>query len=159
MSTEPRERLPGPGWSPVRGSLPPAISVSAWTNGRLRVISALEMAEAPDGRGDAIPQWHISVTESGLRPSPRGLRRALRAFGMGGAECDNHHPGNAQHYWLPLDKARRVDCQCKADEVVVKEPGYTWTNPAPGEGECRGCEWWNMCGKRCPIHGEKRGSL
>lgn len=154
-----RERLPGPGWSTVSVPLPPAESVSAWTDGHVTVISALELAEAPDGRGDAIPQWHVSISERGRRPSKGGLRRALRAFGMVGTEEDNHHPGVARHFWLPVDKARRVSCQCKDDEDVVREPdGYVWTNPRAGEGPCRGCEIASMTGKPCSIHDVNEGA-
>lgn len=146
-----RERLPGPGWAPARVALPPAESVSAWTDGRVLVISALELAEAPDARGDSIPQWHISVSELGRRPSKSGLRRALKAFGMHSSEEDNHHPGFARHFWLPVDKTRRVTCQCKEDEDVIQESdGYNWTNPR--DGECRGCELEALVGKPCPLH-------
>lgn len=152
-----RERLPGQGWAPARVPLPPAESVSAWTDGRVLVISALEVAESPDGRGDAIPQWHISVSERGKRPSKGGLRRALGAFGMRGSEEDNHHPGVARHFWLPVDPTRRVKCQCKADEDVIREPGgYEWTNPK--DGACRGCELQRMTGKTCPLHSAVAGA-
>ena len=151
------ERLPATGhWTRVKD--PPglhATSASAWRYGRVMVISALEIAEAPDGRGDRIPQWHVSVSASGRRPSDRELRRALKAFGMIRAEEDNHHPGLARHFWLTLDPSRRVDCQCKVDEVTIRDAdGYTWTNPAPGEGECRGCEMQRLLGNPCPLHAE-----
>lgn len=147
-------------WTQVSGvPLPPAISASAWADGRgVLVISALVLAEAPDGRGDTIPQWHVSVSEKGARPSPEALRRALRAFRMEGTEEDNHHPGVARHFWLPVDPTRRVECQCKTDETIVQEPdAYTWTNPV--EGPCRGCELASMLEslgitKPCPIHAQ-----
>lgn len=104
------------------------------------------------------PQWHISITLKGKRPKPNHVRAVLRDFGMVGAEEDNHHPGNARHFWIPCDPTRRVDCECKATEVIVVDPdGYTWTNPTPESGEgCRGCEWARAPlarGKACPIHG------
>ena len=156
-----QERLPRTGWSrlPDPRMLPSVTSASCWQRGNVVVISALENAEAPDGRGDTIPQWHVSVSERGERPSARGLARALGDFGMVGTEEDNHHPGIARHFWLPIDSARRVDCQCKTDEVVVREAdGYTWTNPKSGEAECRGCELERLLAKPCPIHSKKEQS-
>ena len=153
-----RERAPtGSEWSQytVHGLAAElrALSFSCWRSGPIRVISALENAEYPDGAGFG-PQWHISITNAGKRPKPHHVRRALRAFGMVGSEEDNHHPGNARHFWLPVDPAHRVDCQCKAEEQTLVEPdGYTWTNPRPGTGEdCRGCEMGRILGKPCPVH-------
>jgi len=143
------EKTPGQGWGLDRSFH--VADTSTWFNGRVRVISSLTTAEAPDGSGEAIPQWHISVTECGKRPSGRVVRRALRAFGMADAEEDNHHPGNARHFFKPVDSKRRISCECKTTEMVVKEPdGYTWTNPT--EGPYRGCELARLIGKTCSIH-------
>ena len=71
---------------------------------------------------------------------------------MVGTEEDNHHPGNARHFWLPLDPTKRVDCECKSDEAVITEPdGYQWTNPH-NESECRGCASASLYGRPCPLH-------
>jgi hypothetical protein len=116
----------------------------------LHVISALEVASYPDGQGEG-PQWHVSVSKGGKRPKDKELRAALRAFGMVGAEEDNHHPGVARHLWLPVDPSRRVDCECKEEEALITEPdGYKWTNPR--EGRCRGCAIAPLTGKPCPLH-------
>lgn len=133
------------------------ISASAWACGPITVISALNLAEPPDGVGDPIPQWNISISAAGKRPKPHHLRKALRAFGMVGAENDTHHPGNAVHFWMAVDPARRVACQCKTDEETITDPdGYTWSNPKPGEGPCRGCEIAPITGRLCPLHAEAR---
>lgn len=161
MTTQNRERRPrGSEWHevfiPGDASDVADIAASAWVSGPLRVISALSMAELPDGSGEVGPQWHISITRKGKRPKPTDVRRALRAFGMVGTEEDNHHPGNARHFWLPVDPARRVECECKATEVNVTDAdGYRWTNePAPEL--CRGCELEGLIGKPCPLHTEAR---
>lgn len=154
-----RERWPKdpPAWR--RRKPPPmdprnVLSLSAWQSGPIVVLSALELAEPPDKQGDPIPQWHISVADVGKRPGPKHVRRALRAFGLVGAEEDNHHPGTARHFWMPVDPARRVACECKADEDVIVEPdGHRWTNPREGEGPCRGCSFEKLSGKPCPLHG------
>jgi len=133
------------------------ISASAWQCGPICVISSLELAEPPDGVGDPIPQWHCSIADVGRRPKPHHVRKALRAFGMTQAENDTHHPGNAVHFWMAVDPARRVSCQCKADEETIVDPdGYKWTNPLPGEGPCRGCSIAPLTGRPCPLHGEAR---
>lgn len=120
----------------------------------VRVLSSRVVAEYPDGDGQGL-QDHVSVSRRGRRPADSDLRLALRAFGAEGWEEDGHHPGIARHFWRPLDPAHRVQCQCKADELVVVEPGgYTWTTPV--DGPCRGCEYaatiGRLTGRRCPIH-------
>lgn len=156
-----RERRPSlPGWVQLDARRLPAEllagaeQASAWRNGTTQVISALVLADLPDGAGVGL-QWHISVSRLGTkRPKPHDLRRALRAFAMQGAEEDNHHPGTARHFWVPVDEAHRVECQCKTDEtVVVEQDGYTWTNPK--SGPCRGCELQALTGKLCPLHADQ----
>lgn len=131
-----------------------AKSWSVWKRGGILVISALEDAEAPDGSKEVIPQWHLSMSAGpGKRCSDDDARATLACFWMSGAEEDNHHPGAARHYWMPLDPKRRVDCECKVDEVTITEPdGYRWTNPV--DGDCRGCELSAATkGERpCSIH-------
>lgn len=154
------ERKPrGAGWlhvhHPVDGR--PAegeFARSIWRYGKILAISAVGNFEMPDGDGVGL-QWHVSISRSGRRPSPADVRKALRSFGMEGAEEDNHEPGNARHFWLVVDPARRVACQCKTDEDVIVEPdGHRWTNPKPETGEaCRGCLTSPITGQLCPLHG------
>ncbi len=152
-----RELQPkGTAWRPAGGiRLPPLasqLSYSAWTNGRVLVISALELADYPTGVGSG-PQWHLSISAFGKRAEDKLCQRALKAFGLARAEEDNHEPGNARHFWLPVDPAHRVDCECKADEVPHVEPnGHRWTND-PDPAQCRGCGLERLIGKPCPIHG------
>lgn len=157
--TPDRERRPGRDWTEL--SFPPQaahecghVVGSAWLFGHVAVISALVNAELPDGSGELGPQWHISITRKRRRPKDTDVRRALRAFGMVGAEEDNHHPGYARHFWLPVDPARRVDCECKAEETtIVEADGYRYTNPHD-PAECRGCDFQRLTGKPCPLHAE-----
>jgi len=108
--------------------------------------------EAPDGSGDVIPQWLVSVTKRGKRPTDAEVERALEAFDMTEAEEDNHGPGNSRSFFLVVDPARRVDCECKVDEAVVTETdGYKWSTPK--DGACSGCEYVGITGKACPVHG------
>lgn len=122
-----------------------------WERRGVRVISTLDWAKLPQ-RSDTGPQWHISVSNGGkYRPTPNEVARALRDFDMVDAEEDNHHPGVARHFWMPVDPAHRVDCECKDDEVeVVEADGYRWSNDA---SECRGCELERaLPQRRCPLH-------
>jgi hypothetical protein len=155
-TTEPQPR--GPAWRrlPVPEDLRydrRRLAQSVWSDGRVLVISSLIDAELPDGSGVGL-QWHVSVSQHGKRPKPRELDRARRAFGIVGWEEDNHHPGNARHYFRPVDPSKRVDCECKANEtVVVERDGYRWTNPT--DEPCRGCELEKLLGDRgkpCPLH-------
>lgn len=117
-----------------------ALSFSVWLRRGVMAVSALENAEAPDGTKEVIPQWHISFSKFNARCPDDEVRQALACFGLAGAEEDNHHPGGlARHFWMPLDPARRVDCECSVTETTVVEPdGYTSTTPKAGP--CSGCE-------------------
>lgn len=130
-----------------------AIGLSVWKRSGVVVISALENAHAPDGSLDVIPQWHLSVSHSGARASDEVVRQTLASFDMTGTEEDNHHPGTARHFWMPVDPRRRVECECKSDETITVEPdGYTWSHDPEQE-----CPWCTMIkiGKTdivCPNH-------
>lgn len=135
------------------------IAVSMWSRRAVRVISELCTVELPGGAGDVGPTWHVSVTRLARRPMPRDVARALWDFDMAGAEEDNHHPGNARHFFLPVDPAFRGLCECKSTEdVIVDADGYAWTNPKEHAPEgCRGCALERLLGgKPCPIHAVRR---
>lgn len=141
MSAILTERAPGPGWT-CNGYVS-ATRGTHYQRGAIRVISSLIEADLPDGSGVGW-QWHVSVSTNGKRPHHRHLACALREFGMIGAEEDNHHPGNARHFWKPVDAKHRVACECKVDEQIVVDPdGYQWTNPRPETG---------AKGRPCPVH-------
>jgi len=135
----------GRGWQSIRSALG-----DVWSGpDGVTVISSLHDAQYPSGEGSG-PQWHVSISQYGRRPTRAALRATLRAFGMLGAEEDNHHPGMARHYWRPVDPAQRVTCECKATETVVVDGPYRWTNPT--DGACRGCEFQKLVGQPCPLH-------
>lgn len=59
---------------------------------------------------------------------------------------------------MPVDPARRVDCECKVTEQVVTDPdGYKWSTPTD-ETACHGCDYERLMrsefgiDKPCPIH-------
>lgn len=128
----------------------------AWRNGPLTVISQIAEMQLPGGDGLLGPTWHVSVSFNGKRPKPHHVRRALRAFGMVGAELDNHYPGIAAHYFMPVDPKYRGICECKTTEKQIRElDGHTWSQPV--DGPCHGCELEAIAREiggdiRCPIH-------
>lgn len=157
ISNKWRELLP-PTTLYTRGT----IALSMWMHrDGTRVISELINAEAPDGRGDVIPQWHISVARPKARATKGEVQRALLAFQMVGTEEDNHESGNARHFWQPVDPSRRVSCECKAeDQVVVDDDGHTWSNPRAGMVDpalCHSCQMTGITGRPCPLHGSAVG--
>jgi hypothetical protein len=147
-------------WLPARDNrprCPGVLATSAWACGPIYVLSELIEADLPDGSGVG-PQWLVSISMRSKRPKRHHVRKALRAFGMTDAEEDNHHPGNARHFFMPVDPAHRVDCECKTDESVITDPdGYKWSNDVE-DGKCRGCEFERLSGKPCPLHGEAKAS-
>lgn len=130
-----------------------AISHSVWKIGKTVILSTLENAELPDGSGNKGPQWHISISSEGQRATDKECAKALKSFGLLKAEEDNHHPGRARHFWLPIDPAARVDCECKTSEVqVTEEDGYTWSNARQDMGACRACEIAPITKVPCKWH-------
>lgn len=130
---------------------PLTVAISRWQKGAVVALSALIHCELPDGSGRVGLTWHASVSRLGKRPRPRDVEHFLRDFRLAKAEEDNHHPGAARHFFLPLDPAERRDCECKTTETTLTEPdGYRWTNPI--DGPCRGCEYARIGGKPCPVH-------
>lgn len=130
--TAPKRPRPGSGWRPI--PVPPTLPAGseAWARRQLVALSSLADMEAPDGSGDVLPTWLVSVSRAGASmPSDRDLGRARRDFGMRSAEEDNHQDGRARMLFLVVDPARRVDCECKADErVVVRPDGFRYSIPA-----------------------------
>ena len=133
------------------------VCVSQWTHKTrgIQVISSLDFAELPQSGGQAGPTWHISVAmRGGRRAKPELVRMARLAFGMADAAEDNHHPGVARHFFMPVDPQWRGVCECKDTELtLVDETGYEWTEPVK-DGECRGCELAVRSGGKvvCPRH-------
>lgn len=153
------ERRPrGNGWQQVQvpGGLAPDRARSAWHYGKIRVISSLADMQLPDGSGVG-PQWLVSVSRSGRRPSPSDVRKALRCFRMEGAEEDNHGPGNARAFFLVVDHAHRVTCECKTTETsFVDADGYRFTC-ADDPADCGGCDLERITGRDCPRHRPPKG--
>lgn len=107
---------------------------AAWQNGSICVLSSLDDMELPRQGGKTGPTWHVSISSfrpsGNVRPSDAEVRKALRAFRMVGAEEDNHSSGRARHFFMPVDPAARVACECKDDEEQVVEPdGYRYSRP------------------------------
>jgi len=98
-------------------------------NTMLTVISAVEVASDP-GDIDKGPEYHVSVSKRGRRASTEDCAFVVRAFGIQGAEEDNHVPfGTVRNFWLPVAESLiGRECPCKATETaVVEDKGeYVW---------------------------------
>lgn len=110
--------------------------IRAFQRGRVRVLSQIASMDAPDGSGDALDTWLVSVSEIGCSmPNDETMARVRRDFSMDNAEEDNHEPGRARKLFLVVDPSRRVECECKTDErVIVREDGYRYTQPTSEPG-------------------------
>lgn len=140
--------------------IPSIVAGVACFRGRVLVISTLDLAALPDGSGMG-PQWHVSISfgpNATRRLTSDELKPVLRDFGMTEAEEDNHEPGRARHFWLPVDPAHRVDCECKTtEEVHTEADGHRWSNPRNATPEnCNACRVAALgIGIACPLHGPK----
>ena len=107
--------------------------VLAFRRGGVVVFSELESMEAPDGSGDILPTWLVSVSQRGKSmPPDETMEIVRRTFDMRSALEDNHESGIARKLFLVVEPSRRVDCECKETEItIVREDGYTYTQPRP----------------------------
>lgn len=106
----------------------PASASYSWTDGDVFVISTLDVVEV-FGEWTDVVQWHLSISCVGLRrrPNTTEVKRVLKAFDLVGAEEDNHRPGIARHFWMPVVPEKRIPCECKATEIKIVEPdGFRW---------------------------------
>jgi len=49
------------------------------------------------------------------------MERVRQAFGLAGAEEDNHGPGIARHLWIVCGREKEPPCPCKQDEQRTVE--------------------------------------
>ena len=89
-----------------------------------RALVSVHFIEPPEGKG---LEHHISISHLGQRPTRQMVLATLRDFGLDGAVEDNHLPGRARHFWLPLSPSERADCDCFATEKPHDEGGgFIW---------------------------------
>lgn len=167
ITERPRVRKPkGLGWFALGVTRLPNEDwdMYGWTHDATmtRAISSLNPMRLP-ATGRTGLTWLVSVTriteDGGAdRPSEAQARLVRCAFGMLDAEEDNHHPGNSRHFFLPVNPAERVPCECKAGETQVVEPdGYRWSKDEAGP--CAGCDLARTMAEAgqtprpCPEHG------
>lgn len=118
---------------PLRYSM--GYECEVWKHGGLQlgVMSAVEVATDKDGI-DRGPEYHISISKHDA-PRPRRCtseeaRFVLGAFGLEGAEEDNHVPnGVVRNFWRAVAEPMvGLECACKADEPAIREDkgDYVW---------------------------------
>lgn len=135
-----------------------SLDLKIYDRGDVRAISTIVFAKAPNGP-EMVLQYHVSfaLRVGGGRVSDAECARALASFHLTGAEEDNHEPGRARHFWMPLDPMYRVECECKDERIIVEPDGHKWSTPLD-DGECYGCNHeadMRACGveRPCTIHG------
>lgn len=73
------------------------------------------------------PEYHLSVTRCGWRLDAQEIPEILATFQMEGADEDNHFPGRARHFWMPVNESLRgYVCECKKDEPAIQDGDYIW---------------------------------
>lgn len=125
--------LPTPLRATARGWIPKGIVhlphglAEHWINRseRISCFSAIEMVEQnPPGSKIIAPHFHVSAVKLvGGRPhtcSDQDMELVRAAFGLGGAEEDNHGPGKARHLWILCGREKEPACPCKQDELQVR---------------------------------------
>lgn len=123
-----------PRWRPIPSPIPTA---RAFLRDRVLALSEVAPMSAPDGSGDVLRTWLVSVSEGGRwTPSNETMARVRRDFAMEEAEEDNHEPGLARKLFLVVEPGRRVACECKETErVIVRGDGYRYTRPIDAASE------------------------
>ena len=113
----------GGGWRFLRRRTIEGGMQEAWGSSSLGVLvlSAVDIVDQnPPGAGIVAPHYHVSATHrAGAAPracTDEEMERVRAAFGMGGAEEDNHGRGIARHLWLLCGRDREPECPCKQDE-------------------------------------------
>lgn len=161
-------RHPGPksGWirkKAIERRLPAdlleqSLDLAVYDRHGIRAISTVVMAKAPNGP-EVIPQYHISFSliAGEARATDRDCAVCLASFHLTGADEDNHEPGRARHFWMPLDPRHRVECECKDETIIVEPDGHRWSTPRDGS-ECYGCNHEadmraHGVERPCTIHG------
>ncbi len=122
-------RPSGPGWTLVRRvKLATGHEADGWLNGDVGAacLSCVEIVEQnPPGSGIVAPHYHVSATHP-FGPVRRActdeeMERVRAAFGLAGAEEDNHGDGIARHLWILCGREREPACPCKQDEQRTVE--------------------------------------
>lgn len=90
------------------------------------VLSAVEVAADKDGI-DRGPEYHLSFSKEvagfKVRCDTNDTDWLLKAFGLEGAEEDNHVPhGFVRNFWRAVaEPLVGMECACKEDEPTIRE--------------------------------------
>lgn len=122
-------RAHGRGWRWMGAyPLPTGIVAQGFTHDDhgIRCLSAVEIVEQnPPGSGLMVPHYHVSATfttpTSRRACTDQELELVREAFGLAGAEEDNHGPGIARHLWIACGREKEPECPCKQDEQRIVE--------------------------------------
>lgn len=72
--------------------------------------------------------WLVSFSYMGKRAlNNKEIKSCLKDWGIEDFEEDNHEPGIARKFFLPVDPAFRKPCPCKNEEVVHYKGDYFYS--------------------------------
>lgn len=127
---QPKRPNPANGWKLMPTPLQwvtMGYDAEAWLHeSGLYVISAVEVA-SDQGDIDKGPEYHVSIsmtTRHGpARCDSNAAAFVIKAFGMDGAEEDNHVPnGKVRNFWRPVaENLIGHECHCKGEEPAIRE--------------------------------------
>lgn len=140
----------------------PGITGQIYERNQMRVISTIQDVAYNGHKDKKGPTYLVSVSVIGGIPTDEDCRAVLADFAMPEPwDEDNHHPGLSRAFFCPVDPQYRGACECKEEEETITDPvtGRAWTNPKYAreyKAVCRGCEYEQISGRLCPIHGGAR---
>lgn len=96
-----------------------------WQKGQYRALSSLVYLD--DGHQPLHWEWVVSFSKSSReRLSNVEIAQCLKEFDASDFYEDNHEPGIARKFWLPVEYQYRTACPCK-DETVKAEGEFIYS--------------------------------
>ena len=89
-----------------------------WQSGQFRALSSLVNIE--DGHQPPHYEWVVSFSQQSRQPlTNKQVAQCLRDFDALDFEEDNHDPGIARKFFLPVEHKYRKPCPCKDERMIA----------------------------------------
>jgi hypothetical protein len=89
-----------------------------WQSGKFRALSSL--VNIDDGHQQPHYEWVVSFSQQDRQTvSDKDIARCLRDFDALDFEEDNHEPGIARKFFLPVEHQYRKPCPCKDERLIA----------------------------------------
>lgn len=96
-----------------------------WQSGQYRALSSL--VNIDDGHQPPHYEWVVSFSKSSRETlTDTEVKKCLKEFDALDFEEDNHEPGIARKFFLPVEHKYRKPCPCK-DEEIVREGDHVYS--------------------------------